>query len=175
MNKKAFTLIELLVVVLIIGILAAVALPQYQKAVMKTRFTEMKVLAHALAQAEERYYLANTTYTLDFADLDIDIPNISITSDGSESVLSLSNENTCNLRSLGSGIARSVLCRLNPTKFNLAYEIYFRHANDADAGNLICTSSTDTSSLDYQICKSESNRSTPSTTGNSEAYWKTRY
>ena len=50
--KKAFTLIELLVVVLIIGILSAIALPQYQKAVMKSRFAEAMTNLRAIAQAD---------------------------------------------------------------------------------------------------------------------------
>ena len=73
MNKKAFTLTELLVVVLIIGILAAIALPQYQRAVAKARISTMLSLLASIAQAEEVYYLANGEYTK-LADLDIDIP-----------------------------------------------------------------------------------------------------
>ena len=73
-NVKAFTLIELLVVVLIIGILSAVALPQYQKAVYKARATEAMLMLKAVHEAQERYYLANGSYTSDWSNLDISIP-----------------------------------------------------------------------------------------------------
>ena len=70
-NKKGFTLIELLVVVLILGILAAMAMPQYFKAVERSRMSEAVSLLSSIASAQQRKYLQINKYAGTFAGLDV--------------------------------------------------------------------------------------------------------
>lgn len=73
MNKNGgFTLIELLVVVLIIGILAGVALPQYEKSVTKARFSEAIITVRFLREQQRLFYLANGRFAQTFDELGVD-------------------------------------------------------------------------------------------------------
>ena len=84
MNNKAFTLIELLVAVLIIGILAAIAVPQYQKAVRKVRLNAVATTFNAITKGIDRWQLENG------------VPSTSVTFSGNGTrVIKLDIEQSC--------------------------------------------------------------------------------
>ena len=74
-SKKGFTLLELLVVVLIIGILAGIALPQYKKIILKANLHKGISFVASLYQAQQLYYLNHSTFAKNLTGLDITLPD----------------------------------------------------------------------------------------------------
>ncbi len=93
-DNHAFTLIELLVVVLIIGIFAAVALPQYQKAVEKSKAAQALTMLKSVYNAAEAYVLTNGEWptSLDELALDIDWTGTTATTNSASSEIKSNDE-----------------------------------------------------------------------------------
>ena len=72
--KTGFTLVELLVVVLIVGVLSAIALPQYTTAIERARAAEALTLMGAVRDSVERYRFQHDVWPENWADLDVSVP-----------------------------------------------------------------------------------------------------
>ena len=162
-NKQAFTLIELLVVVLIIGILAAVALPQYRIAVAKSRYTSLKVIAESIAKAQEVYYLANGQYSNRFEELDIDLPAGGTVNSSAANMYDF-DWGSCFTGTIPANGNARVICDLYKDK--LRYTAFFVHSAGM-AGERRCEALTqDSNALNSKVCKSETKTATYAPSGN---------
>ena len=156
--KRGFTLIELLVVVLIIGILAAVAVPQYQKALYRSRYATLKTLVRSIVQAQRVYYLDNDAYSTDFEELDVATPPyLSQTPGKSSRTFSWGN---CSLYSTFAN------CRDN--RIDMRYVEYYSGTRNCE------TFTQDGNSIQGQICQAETGKKN-GTRPEGRDYWHWRY
>lgn len=124
-NKKAFTLIELLVVVLIIGILAAIALPRYEIAVESARASEAASSLTAIARAVDMYKLAQGQPTNKFADLDTSLSGTNV----SASSIATKYYTYQISISAGNGVGYEVIAnRVNSSSPKYQYYLYINYA-----------------------------------------------
>ena len=149
-HKRAFTLIELLVVVLIIGILAAVAVPQYQKAVGKAEAMRMMPVLEAVGKAQEIYFLANGSYATDISQLDIDLPAGGSISEGDEDRVFYPKFYCTGLTR---GISLTCYFPVKHPLHPLHLERYFFPLSDRHNAKLLCWA-LKTSANQQQICQS---------------------
>ena len=125
-NKMGFTLLELLIVILIIGLLSAISIPMYKKAVEKSKVSDALSTMQAVSKSEHGWYLVRNNYTKDFANLDIDLYD----KDGNKADNDTLEGINYTYELLDSGILA--------TRTNGEYSIY----QDYDTKQIMCTPGT---------------------------------
>ncbi len=150
-NNKGFTLIELLVVVLIIGILAAIALPQYQLSVDKSKLAGYHAIAKALADGYERYRLVHFDGPYDINMFDVGLPEgyIKVNPDSGGSC-AVFDDSYCCANSPIPGRYGSIICGKADNKF--ALQLIRQAPSGSDSFRRVCFAKDDNHRA-IRLCK----------------------
>ena len=166
MQTKGFTLVEMLVVVIIIGILVTIALPQYQTAVDKAKYLQLRVAVEELAKAEELYYSIHKKYTIEKELLDISFNLETNKSASSDDVgYKLPHGGYVALNYIygytpeGHYRDEAYVYAIHPTVRGVTYIVFLDHA-PLYAGKRFCTVKSDTPRA-RRLCKSVGRPVTP--------------
>ncbi|WP_424245926.1 prepilin-type N-terminal cleavage/methylation domain-containing protein [Elusimicrobium posterum] len=159
--RKGFTLIELLVVVLIIGILAAIALPQYTKAVEKSRAAEAVLMVKTLKSASDVYFLANNEYPTKFDELHLGLPP-SVKSCAASGVAAITD--CVNLGTYQYELRNSTWLDINARKTDLSLVIQYNYKTEVFA----CVAKNEEAK---RSCAVISGKSTPDSTDSNGYYY----
>ncbi|MCR5504609.1 MAG: prepilin-type N-terminal cleavage/methylation domain-containing protein [Elusimicrobiaceae bacterium] len=175
-NKKGFTLIELLVVVLIIGILAAIALPQYQLAVDKAEFAKLQSMVRSLRDAYDEYVLLHNVGTKNFDDLSFTMPEDFVSSYTGNMYNCVSNNDMfCCMSASGEGWTGDINCGKKDLSF-LSHQPFFTSNNVPIKRTALCVAEKDNARANrlcssLGVCQHISNEWTPKGINNSYKYY----
>ena len=153
MKNQAFTLIELLVVILIIGVLAAIALPQYKLSLLKSEYSKLKVYVETMYDSVQRYYLVNGIWPKKLTDLDIELPG-QLYGDDKHIRVSSPAGTDCWLWNIGS--SGYVACDFPKFNSRIRYEHNFLGSSANNRNCYAGTSTTDT--IAAKFCQIETGK-----------------
>ncbi len=166
-----FTLIELLVVVLIIGILSAIALPQYKLSVVKARVATVLPVLLAIREAQEVYYMANGSYSNNASELDVELPAgctwVESWPATDKNMFRCGNDFMVDIRSGGASVAGAVAnyCPRQTTWSNCVnnreFQVGRRYVYSTQNANKQFCAVFNSSALGASICKNLSGKSAP--------------